>query len=380
MTIRYTQPRLTGNEEKYIAKVLASGRLAGNGEYTRQCQELLEKETGYAKALLTNSCTAALEMAAILIDVTQGDEVIMPSFTFVSTANAFVLRGAVPVFVDVDPVTFNIDPTMVSLAITQKTKAIVAVNYAGVPCDMKALSRLAKKHGLYLIEDAAQSYLSQPKNSDDRNLADFAALSFHETKNIVSGEGGALLVKSSSFVERAEIIWEKGTNRTKFSRGEVEKYSWVDLGSSFLPSEITAAFLLAQLEGAKEITADRILMWNEYHASCLPLRSKGHVQLPRIPEGIFQNAHLYFVLAKNLDERTDLLKHLNDDGISAVHHYVPLHDSPAGLRFGRAYDALPNTDKVADTIVRLPLWSGMDIRDVKTVVSSLNSFYGELNE
>ncbi|MDG1205058.1 MAG: dTDP-4-amino-4,6-dideoxygalactose transaminase [Pseudomonadales bacterium] len=380
MTIRYTQPRLTGNEEKYIAKVLASGRLAGNGEYTRQCQELLEKETGYAKALLTNSCTAALEMAAILIDVKQGDEVIMPSFTFVSTANAFVLRGAIPVFVDVESGTFNIDPAMVASAITPKTKAIVAVNYAGIPCNMRVLSQLAKKHGLYLIEDAAQSYLSEPRNPEDRNLADFSALSFHETKNIVAGEGGALLVNSSSFIERAEIIWEKGTNRTKFSRGEVEKYSWVDIGSSFLPSEITAAFLLAQLEGAKEITADRILMWNEYHASCLPLQSKGHVQLPRIPESIFQNAHLYFVLAKNLDERADLLKHLNDDGVSAVHHYVPLHDSPAGLRFGRAFDALPNTDKVADTIVRLPLWSGMDIRDVKTVVSSLNSFYGELNE
>jgi len=360
MRIPFNKPYMTGRELEYIAQAHANKHLAGNGIFTRRCQDWLQQRLGCRKALLTHSCTAALEMAALLADFQAGDEVILPSFTFVSTANAFVLRGAVPVFVDVRPDTLNLDETLVEAAITPRTRAIVAVHYAGVPAEMDALRDIADRHGLLLIEDAAQAVLSQYRGRPAGSLSHLAAVSFHETKNVISGEGGALLINDPRFLTRAEILWEKGTNRTALLRGEVDKYTWIDIGSSFLPSELIAAFLWAQLEQADDILAQRPHIWETYHKAFAPLENQGAIRRPIIPPHCCHNAHMYYLLLDGLSARTRLIEQLKSQDISAVFHYVPLHSAPAGRRYGRAHGPMSITDRTSDSLVRLPLWLGIE--------------------
>ena len=376
MSIRFTQPSLTGKELEYIGQAMAKGRLMGNGEFTKRCQEWLEKTLGAKKALLTHSCTAALEMGAILSNAGPGDEVIMPSFTFVSTANAFVLRGATPVFVDVDPVNLNMQPETVAAAITGKTKAIAPVHYAGVPCRLDEIVEIAKGCKATVVEDAAQSLLSTYKGRHAGTWGNVGAISFHETKNVVSGEGGALLVNDPEMVERAEIIWEKGTNRSKFFRGEVDKYTWVDVGSSFLPSELVAAFLASQLDSAQDITARRLRIYDLYLQKLKPLFDSGDLRAPSIPKDVVHNAHIFFVLTKDADTAKRLLAHFKEQGIGAVFHYVPLHSAPAGRKYGRTHGSLENTEQLADRLVRLPMWSDMTPAMVDQVVTLLTRFFG----
>lgn len=358
--VPFNRPHLTGRELEYIQRAHAAGRLAGDGQFTRQCNAWLEQRTGCARALLTHSCTAALEMAALLADIQPGDEIIMPSYTFVSTANAFVLRGGVPVFVDVRPDTFNLDETLIEAAITPRTKAIVPVHYAGVGCDMDAIMAIADKHHLLVIEDAAQGILSSYQGRPLGSIGHLGCLSFHETKNIIAGEGGALLINDARFIERAEIIREKGTNRSRFFRGEVDKYTWVDLGSSYLPGEIIAAFLWAQLEAADDLTARRSALWQAYHAALAPCERAQRLRRPVIPASCRHNAHMYYIVLPAMAARTRVIAHLQAHNIAAVFHYVPLHSSPAGLRHSRAAGPLPVTDRVADTLLRLPLWLGLE--------------------
>ncbi|GAA0906435.1 dTDP-4-amino-4,6-dideoxygalactose transaminase [Rothia nasimurium] len=356
--IPFNKPFMTGKELDNIAKAHANGHLSGDGPFTRSCHAQLEKITGSNKVLLTHSCTAALEMAAILLDLQPGDEVIMPSFTFVSTANAFVLRGAVPVFVDIREDTLNIDERLIESAITSRTKAICVVHYAGVGCEMDEIMAIAARHGLFVIEDAAQGIYSTYKERPLGSIGHLAALSFHETKNIISGEGGALLINDERFIERAEIIREKGTNRSRFFRGQVDKYTWVDVGSSFLPGEITAAFLMAQLDAGKQITEARLAIWEQYdmwaRTSGLPVRR------PSIPDSCRHNAHMYYMLMEDLEARTELIAKLREQNIQAVFHYLSLHTAPAGLRYGRPHGELPVTLRVSDTLVRLPFWLGIE--------------------
>jgi dTDP-4-amino-4,6-dideoxygalactose transaminase len=358
--IPFNKPYLTGRELEYIQCAHAAGRLAGDGQFTRQCNAWLEQRTGCARALLTHSCTAALEMAALLADIQPGDEIIMPSYTFVSTANAFVLRGGVPVFVDVRPDTFNLDESLIAAAITPRTKAIVPVHYAGVACEMDAIMAIADKHRLLVIEDAAQGILSSYNGRPLGSIGHLGCLSFHETKNIIAGEGGALLINDARFTERAEIIREKGTNRSRFFRGEVDKYTWVDLGSSYLPGELIAAFLWAQLEAADDLTARRTVIWRAYHGALAPCEQARHLRRPIIPAACRHNAHMYYIVLADLQARTRLIAHLQAHNIAAVFHYVPLHSSPAGRRHGRAAGPLPVTDRIADTLLRLPLWLGLE--------------------
>ncbi len=358
--IPFNRPYLTGNELAYIAEAHANGHLAGNGTFSKRCAAWLEERIGSRKALLTHSCTAALEMAAILSDVGPGDEVIMPSFTFVSTANAFVLRGASPVFVDIRQDTLNLDERLVEAAITERTRAIVPVHYAGVGCEMDALLDIARRHDLLVIEDAAQGLLATYRNRPLGGIGQLAALSFHETKNIISGEGGALLINDERFAERAEIVWEKGTNRSQFFRGQVDKYTWVDLGSSYLPGEITAAFLWAQMEAADEITRRRLAIWDRYHEALSPLEATGALRRPVQPPGSTRNGHLYSVLLPSLEARTSFIDRLRERGIQAVFHYVPLHRSPFGQRAGRPSGDLPVTDDISDRLARLPFWLGIE--------------------
>jgi len=358
--IKFNQPYMTGRELWLISQAHANGHLSGDGAFTKQCHKWLESRIGCKKALLTHSCTAALEMAALLLDLEPGDEVIMPSFTFVSTANAFVLRGAVPVFVDIRQDTLNIDETLIEGAITARTKAICVVHYAGVSCDMDAICTLAKRHGLKVIEDAAQGIFSTYKNRPLGSIGELGALSFHETKNVISGEGGALLVNDASLVERAEVIREKGTNRSKFFRGQVDQYTWVDVGSSYLPGEIVAAFLAAQLDEATEITRRRMAIWDRYHAWAEPHESEGTVRRPIVPEDCTHNAHMYYLLLPSLAARSRFIQRLSDRGVGAVFHYIPLHSSPAGRRFARAHGELAVTDSTSDRLVRLPLWMGIE--------------------
>jgi dTDP-4-amino-4,6-dideoxygalactose transaminase len=358
--VPFNRPHVTGREFEFIGQAIANQHLSGDGPFTRKCQDWLERRTGCRKALMTHSCTAALEMAAILSGVGPGDEVIMPSYTFVSTANAFVLRGAVPVFVDIRPDTLNIDERLIEGAITPKTKAIVVVHYAGVACEMGAIAELAARHGLLVIEDAAQGVMSEYNGKALGSLGHLAALSFHETKNVISGEGGALLINDDRFIERAEIVWEKGTNRRKFFRGQVDKYTWVDIGSSFLPGEVVCAFLWAQLLEADAITAARLGAWEKYHRLLVPQESGFDIRLPRVPAGCRHNAHMYYVLVSSLGLRARVLSELNRGGVNAVFHYVPLHSSPAGLRFGRSHGPLPVTDDLSSRLLRLPLWVGID--------------------
>ncbi|HZV04020.1 MAG TPA: dTDP-4-amino-4,6-dideoxygalactose transaminase [Gemmataceae bacterium] len=360
MHIPFNKPYMTGRELEYIAQAHANKHLAGNGVFTRRCQDWMQQRLGCRKVLLTHSCTAALEMAALLAELQPGDEVILPSFTFVSTANAFVLRGAVPVFVDVRPDTLNLDETRVEAAITSRTRVIVAVHYAGVPAEMDALRDIADRHGLLLIEDAAQAVLSQYRGRPAGSLGHLAAVSFHETKNVISGEGGALLINDPRFLTRSEILWEKGTNRSALLRGEVDKYTWIDVGSSFLPSELIAAFLWAQLEQADDILARRLHVWDSYHKAFASLENRGVLRRPCIPQHCRHNAHMYYLLLDGLSARTRFIRQLKEQDISAVFHYVPLHSAPAGQRYGRAYDSLSVTDRTSDSLVRLPLWLGIE--------------------
>ena len=368
MYIPFNRPFAVGKEFDYIQQAIANLHLSGDGPFTKKCQAWLQKQTGCHKAFLTHSCTAALEMAAILINLKAGDEIIMPSYTFVSTANAFVLRGGIPVFVDIRPDTLNLDETKIEAAITPRTKAIVPVHYAGVGCTMDAIMAIANRHNLLVIEDAAQGVMAAYKERPLGNLGHLAAVSFHETKNVISGEGGALLINDPRWVERAEIIWEKGTNRSRFFRGEVDKYTWVDVGSSYLPSEINAAFLWAQLEEAHAITGRRLKIWEMYHAAFAKLETQGNVRRPVIPAECRHNAHMYYLLLPNLERRTALIKSLKDGGVNSVFHYVPLHASPAGKKFGRAHGDLRQTLRAGDCLVRLPLWVGMAREQVTQVV------------
>jgi dTDP-4-amino-4,6-dideoxygalactose transaminase len=367
--IPFNKPYMTGRELVYIAQAHANGHLSGDGMFTKKCHVWLEARTGVHKALLTHSCTAALEMAAILADIQPGDEVIMPSYTFVSTANAFVLRGGVPVFVDIRPDTLNIDESLIEAAITPKTKAIVPVHYAGVACEMDAIMSIAQRHNLLVIEDAAQAVMSSCKGKSLGAIAHLGAYSFHETKNIISGEGGALLVNDDRFAERAEIIREKGTNRNQFFRGQVDKYTWVDIGSSYLPGEVIAAFLYAQMEDAESITARRLEIWDLYHDGLEALEVAGKLRRPIIPFGCQHNAHMYYVLLNSLETRTRVIQELKQQGILSVFHYVPLHLSPAGKERARVHGNMSNTEDLANRLLRLPLWLGMN--DVHNVIASL---------
>jgi dTDP-4-amino-4,6-dideoxygalactose transaminase len=359
MHIPFNQPHMTGKELNYISEAHSNSSLAGDGNFTKRCHGWLEEWTGCNKGLLTHSCTAALEMAALLLDIQPGDEVIMPSYTFVSTANAFVLRGAVPVFVDIRADTLNIDEQLIESAITSNTKAIVPVHYAGVACEMDVILPIAKKYGLWVVEDAAQGVMSTYKGKALGAIGDLGAYSFHETKNVISGEGGALLVNDASMALRAEIIREKGTNRSQFFRGQVDKYTWQEVGSSFLPGELTAAFLWAQLQEAQRITDERLAIWQRYHDLLEPLEKQGLLRRPFIPVDCQHNAHMYYILLAPEINRQTVLEKLKESNINAVFHYVPLHSSPAGKRLGKVSGDMKNTDLLSENLIRLPLWIGL---------------------
>lgn len=377
MTIRFNFPHQVGTEIECIRDALKCGRLAGDGAYTKKCSALLGEYLGVKDVLLTHSCTAALEMAAILADIQPGDEVVMPSYTFVSTANAFVLRGAIPVFVDIRPDTLNIDESLINAAISPRTKAIVPVHYAGVACEMDAIIDIARQHGLLVIEDAAQALGSTYKNRKLGTIGDLAAFSFHETKNIVSGEGGALVINNQRFFERAEIIREKGTNRSRFFRGEVDKYTWVDVGSSYLPSELVAAFLFAQMQHIDEINSRRMAIWKRYESALRGLENGGFVTLPVIPGECNHNAHMFYLLTRTHREQVDLLAALKKKGINAVFHYIPLHASEAGRKFGQAGSSMHVTEDLSDRIVRLPLYPALTEDKIVFICATIREFYSE---
>lgn len=369
--ITFNWPHMTGKELYYIAEAHFNGRLSGDGPFTKRCHSWLEKQTGCNKALLTHSCTAALEMAALLLDIQPGDEIIMPSFTFVSTANAFVLRGGTPVFVDIREDTLNIDEKLIEDAITPRTKAIVPVHYAGVSCEMDTILEIAKRHSLKVIEDAAQGVMSYYKGRALGSIGDLGAFSFHETKNIISGEGGALLVNNPRMMLRAEIIREKGTDRSQFFRGQVDKYTWQDLGSSYLPSELIAAFLWAQFENAEKITANRIASWDYYHELLAPFEKKGLIRRPIIPTDCKHNAHLYYIILDKKLDRQRILATFRKNNIGCVFHYIPLHSSPAGLRYSRTHGVMHHTDIQSERLIRLPLWADITKEQQDIVVSVL---------
>jgi dTDP-4-amino-4,6-dideoxygalactose transaminase len=369
--VPFNHPQAVGAELEHVKTALADAQLAAGGRFARSCEEWLESRTTASRALLMHSATAALELIALLLDLVPGDEVIMPSFTFVSTGNAVALRGATPVFVDIRADTLNLDEREVEAAITDRTKAIVAVHYAGVPCEMDALGEIARRHNLLLVEDAAQALLSTYRGRAAGALADAAAISFHETKNLHCGEGGAVLVSRSDWVERAVVLRDKGTNRSRFLRGEVDKYSWVDLGSSFGLGELSAAFLWGQLEHADEVTRGRRRAWEIYHERFEPLEQRGLLRRPIVPPHVQHNAHLYYVLVDDLAARTTLIEELDRRRVHAVFHYVPLHLAPAGLRLGRAHGALPETVKASDRLVRLPLWHAMPQEAIDQVTTSV---------
>lgn len=373
--INFNVPPYVGTENQYISQAVANRKICGDGVFTKKCSAWLEKTTGTSKALLTTSCTHATEMAALLADIHPGDEVIMPSYTFVSTADAFVLRGAVAVFVDIRPDTMNIDETLIEAAITPKTKAIVPVHYAGVACEMDTIMAIAKAHNLMVIEDAAQGVMSTYHGRPLGTIGDYGCYSFHETKNYSMGEGGALLIKDPANVERAEIIREKGTNRSKFFRGEIDKYTWVAAGSSYLPSELNAAYLYAQLEQAQHIFDDRMNSWNHYYEALKPLADKGAIDLPVIPEGCQHNAHMFYIKAKDLEERSALIDHLKRRGIHAVFHYIPLHSSPAGQLLGRFQGEDRYTTKESERLVRLPMYYGLREEDADAVINAIQDFW-----
>lgn len=371
--IPFNKPFIIGRELALIADAVSRGHLSGDGYYTKLCHHWFEQHLNCRKALLTHSCTAALEMAGILADLQPGDEVILPSYTFVSTANAFALRGAVPVFVDIRPDNLNIDEKLIEAAITPRTRAIVPVHYAGVPCEMDTIMDIAHRHNLLVIEDAAQALLSTYKGRALGTIGHFGCLSFHETKNIISGEGGALLVNDERFCDRAEVIREKGTNRSQFFRGEVDKYTWVDIGSSYLPSELISAFLFAQLERASEINARRCAICTAYGNQLAELQTKGKLRLPQFDAD--SNGHMYYILLDSLDTRSRLIAHLKAKGIHPVFHYVPLHTSPAGQRFGRVGSSMTHTETLSDRLVRLPLFYEMTDAEIDAVCYAIRDFF-----
>ena len=376
MKIPFNKPTAVGTELANIADALARGHLSGDGYYTRRCHQWLEQRLGCPHALLTHSCTGALDMAAILCDLAPGDEVIMPSYTFVSTANAFVLRGAVPVFVDIRADTLNIDERLIEAAITPRTRAIAVIHYAGVACEMDAIMTIAQRHRLLVVEDAAQALLATYKNRNLGTLGQLGCISFHETKNLISGEGGALLINDERFAERAEIVREKGTNRSRFLRGEVDKYTWVDLGSSYLPSELVAAFLDAQLAHADQVIARRRATWQRYHAGLAELAASGALELPRdsYPDRV-PNGHIFYVLADTLATRMALARHLKTQDMLSVSHYVPLHSSPGGRKWGRTSGEFKVTDDISDRLLRLPIYFGITDAQVDTVIDAVKGFF-----
>lgn len=373
--IPFNVPPYIGKEDKYIKQAIDSRKICGDGQFTKKCNEKFEEITGAKKVLMTTSGTSALEMAALLADIKPGDEVIMPSYTFVSTANAFVLRGATIVFVDIRPDTMNIDENLIEDAITEKTKVIVPVHYGGVACEMDTICDIAKRHNLVVVEDAAQGVMSFYKGRALGSVGDFGCYSFHETKNYSMGEGGAVLVNHEKNVERAEIIREKGTNRTKFFRGQIDKYTWVDLGSSYLQSELNCAYLYAQIENPDIINNDRLKSWNTYYELLTPLKEKGCIDLPVVPEDCVHNAHMFYIKTKDLEERSKLIAFLKENGIGAVFHYIPLHSSPAGQQFGRFHGEDKYTTKESKRLLRLPMYYGLEKKDIEYVVSKIKEFY-----
>lgn len=373
--IPFNKPYSSGSELAYIDECIRSGDLCGDGRFTKKCQAWLEERTGAMKALLTHSCTAALEMAAILADIKPGDEVIMPSYAFVSAANAVVLRGGVPVFVDIRKDTLNLDESLIEGAITKRTRAIMPVHYGGVACEMDSIMEIANKSNLVVIEDAAQGMMSNYKGRPLGTIGQLAATSFHETKNIVSGEGGALFINRQEYVERAEIVREKGTDRSKFMRGEIDKYSWVDIGSSYLPSDFVAAFLWGQMEAAKDITNKRVRLWNRYHEMFEGLECAGAFKRPTVPSECKHNAHMYYITVRNNSTRNNLLSYMQNCGIGALAHYVPLHRSEGAKKYGRACGVFSVTDYVYESIVRLPLYARMVFQEQDEVIESVNKYF-----
>jgi len=373
--IGFNIPPVTGNELKYIAKAIENHKICGDGEFTHKCSDWLKQQCKVKNSLLTTSCTAALEMSAILCDIKPGDEVIMPSFTFVSTADAFVARGAKIVFVDIRPDTMNIDEKLIEDAITEKTKVIVPVHYAGVSCEMDKILEIAKKYNLKVVEDAAQGMMSSYKGKALGTIGDFGCFSFHETKNYSMGEGGALLFQNDNYRERAEIIREKGTNRSKFYRGEIDKYTWMDFGSSYLPSDMNAAYLWSQLEVADEINQNRLETWNYYNENLKELEQEGKIELPVIPENCIHNAHMYYIKTKDLEERTRLIDYLKSKGIQTVFHYIPLHIAPAGKKYGRFHGEDIYTTKESERLMRLPMYYQIKPNDRQKVIEYIKKFY-----
>jgi dTDP-4-amino-4,6-dideoxygalactose transaminase len=373
MKVPFNSPYMTGQELEYIAQAYNLHKLSGNGQFTQRCHKILQHQVGSQKVLLTHSCTAALEMASILCDLQLGDEVIMPSYTFVSTANAVVLRNAVPVFVDIRPDTLNIDESLIEAAITPRTKAISVVHYAGVSCEMDTIMDIAQRHNLFVIEDAAQGYESYYKGRPLGSIGHFAAMSFHETKNVISGEGGALFVNDPKYTELAEIIWEKGTDRSQFFRGIVDKYTWQHVGSSFLPSELIAAFLLAQLENGLTITQNRLATWETYNTAFADLAKEELLRQPVVPVHCQHNAHMYYVILPTADLRNELLESLKQLNINAIFHYIPLHSSPAGMRYGRVHGSMDNTDSLSGRLLRMPMYNYIDDAKIQRVIESVTS-------
>lgn len=375
--INFNKPPHVGKENEYIAQAIASNKICGDGKFTKMCNRWIEEKTGTARALLTTSCTQALELAAILADIKEGDEVILPSFTFVSTANAFVMRGAKLVFVDIRPDTKNIDEKLIEAAITDKTRAIVPVHYAGVGCEMDTILEIAADHNLIVVEDAAQGVMSTYKSRALGSMGDFGCFSFHETKNYSMGEGGAILIKNEAKAEEAEIVREKGTDRSRFLRGQVDKYSWVMMGSSYLPSDMNAAFLWAQFEVADKVNDARLNVWNTYYEELKPLADAGHIELPIIPDDCEHNAHMFYIMTEDIEERGRLIQHLRDMEIQAVFHYVPLHSAKAGLKYGRFHGKDRYTTNVSERLLRLPMYYGLEAKDVEYIAAAIKSFYGK---
>lgn len=373
--IPFNIPPYTGNELKYIEQAIKNQKICGDGEFTKNCSTWLEQNTGTSKALLTTSCTHATEMAALLCEIQPGDEIIMPAYTFVSTADAFVLRGAKVVFVDIRPDTMNIDERLIEKAITGKTKAIVPVHYAGVSCEMDTIMDIAKRYNLFVVEDAAQGIMSTYKGRPLGTIGDFGCFSFHETKNYSMGEGGALLIRDPNQIERAEIIREKGTNRSKFFRGQIDKYTWVDAGSSYLPSDLNAAYLWAQLENAEIIYKDRINSWNYYYELLRPLADRGAIELPIVPNYCVHNAHMFYIKTKNLSERSALINFLKKNNILAVFHYIPLHTAPAGTKYGRFSGRDVYTTIESERLLRLPLYYQLKTVDIEFICDKVKEFY-----
>lgn len=373
--IIFNVPPYCGKEKEYVGQAIDNHKICGDGEFTQKCSKWIEERTGTEKALLTTSCTHATEMAALLSDIQPGDEVIMPSYTFVSTADAFVLRGAKAVFVDIRPDTMNIDETKIEAAITKKTKAIVPVHYAGIACEMDTIMDIARRYNLLVIEDAAQGVMSTYKGKALGTIGDYGCYSFHETKNYSMGEGGALLIKNADMIESAEILREKGTNRSKFFRGQIDKYTWVNYGSSYLPSELNAAYLWAELEMADEINENRLNSWNHYYEGLKELADSGRIELPVIPEGCVHNAHMFYIKAKDLEERTKLIAYMKENGIGCVFHYIPLHSAPAGRKFGRFSGEDKYTTKESERLMRLPMYYGLKSDDISYVIETIKKFY-----